>query len=97
MLMSRCASEKEDKKRALFILSYKENIFMYKVATISRYDLNIKVMLAFEKRIMLDFRVDKSWWFGKRFHMTISSIFGLSLHKIKQKRFREGFWIEACR
>lgn len=61
MLMSRCASEKEDKKRALFILSYKENIFMNKVATISRYDLNIKVMLAFEKRIMLDFRVDKSW------------------------------------
>lgn len=59
--MSRCASEKEDKKHALFILSYKENIFMNKVATISRYDLNVKVMLAFEKRIMLDFRVDKSW------------------------------------
>lgn len=59
--MSICAPEKKVKKHTLFIFSYEENIFMHKVAMISRYDLNVKVMLAFEKRIMLNFRVTKSW------------------------------------
>lgn len=87
--MSRHASGKKVKKHALFIFSYEENIFMHKVATISRYDLNINVMLAFEKSIVLNFRISKSWWFGERSHMTISYIFSLSLYKIKH--FTDGF------
>lgn len=62
---------------------------MHKVATISRYDLNIKVMLAFEKSIMLNFRISKSWWLSERFHTTISYIFSLSLYEIKH--FTDGF------
>lgn len=89
MCVPRHVPGKEVKKCTLSTISYEENIFMHKVTSILRYDLNIKVnMLTFEK-IMLGFRLSKSSWFGTNFHINIS--FGLSLHLFKPDHFTKGF------
>lgn len=55
---------------------------MHKVTSSVRYDLNTMVyIMTFDNRIVVNFRLSKSWWFGTYFHVNIYFNFSLCLYK----------------